>query len=213
MCALRCICIRSHCLFVVAQHHTLSLPVVTPLSHSRLAPLLTTLLLSCLCTQWLINTAESLLEGDTSWSDLLSEVLRTLHDANDITGRCLHWVGYSCGTGGDHTCGIGSTLELDSIACCMMLQSVVLLAPCLPLPHPHLLSPSSFPFTVTPPHTHKHPSTQPPDEYGCAYVEYTHTDEEGQVTSLAEAAAQLDRCVCGGGGEDEACVRCVCVGV
>jgi hypothetical protein len=45
------------------------------------------LLLLLLCVQWLINTAESLLEGDTSWSDLLSELLQDLHNANDVTGE------------------------------------------------------------------------------------------------------------------------------
>jgi len=39
------------------------------------------------CLQWLINAAESVYSADTGWSDLLSEVLLTLHSASDTTSK------------------------------------------------------------------------------------------------------------------------------
>lgn len=35
---------------------------------------------------WLINTTESINSGDTGWSDLVAEVLESLHDATDAAG-------------------------------------------------------------------------------------------------------------------------------
>jgi hypothetical protein len=41
---------------------------------------------STLYPQWLIDTETSINQGDTTWSDLLAEVLRALHNGNDATG-------------------------------------------------------------------------------------------------------------------------------
>jgi hypothetical protein len=38
-------------------------------------------------TQWLVNTAESIIQGDTSWSDLLSDVLKVLHKGSDAASE------------------------------------------------------------------------------------------------------------------------------
>lgn len=53
------------------------------------------------CLQWLINTYESIvISKDTGYSDMLSEVLLTLHSASDITSKNsgVHlFSGHACG--------------------------------------------------------------------------------------------------------------------
>lgn len=51
-----------------------------------LAPLANMCVCLCVCVpQWCISTTEEIVSGDTQYSDMVSDLLQSLHDATDVT--------------------------------------------------------------------------------------------------------------------------------